>query len=446
MMSAHNSGAAVICTGAPRTHWIPGVFGGTVWVTPSRCRNVTASGRTAVEYNLGLVLTGGGARGAYQVGVLKWIARHYPDIHVPILTGVSAGAVNAAALAAAPGSLAQAVDGLEHLWRGLTVEDVFRVDPWSLIRNSIGWGLRLVSGGAQGAPRVRGLLDTQPLRELLQDVLAPVDGEITMIDYNIGMDKLKAVAIITTSYTTGQTVVFLKGTDIRPWRRPQRKTVMGPITIEMIMASAALPIFFPAVQIGSEWYGDGGIRLAAPLSPALHLGADRILAISTRYDRSQEESEAASVPGYPPPAQVVGVLLNAVFLDLVDQDAVRLERLNELLERLPPEERLDMRPVRLLNVRPSRDLAALAARFEPQLPRTFRFMTRGLGTKEQSSPDVLSMLMFQPDYLGELIDMGEHDAGEMAPELEAFFEDRQPTGREESPTRWIVDGGVTPAG
>lgn len=402
--------------------------------------------KDAVEYNLGLVLTGGGARGAYQVGVLKWIARHYPEIQVPILTGVSAGAVNTAALAAAPGTFAQAVDGLESLWRGLRVENVFRVGAWSLVRNAMGWALRLTSGGSAGAPRVRGFLDTQPLRELLTEVLAPVRGEITGIDYNLAREKLRAVAIITTSYTTGQTVVFLKGEDIVPWRRPQRRTTMAPITIDTIMASAALPIFFPAVRIGDEWYGDGGIRLAAPLSPALHLGADRILAISTRYDKTAEESSAAKVSGYPPPAQVLGVLLNAVFLDLVDQDSLRLERLNDLLDRLPEEDRLGMRKVRLLNVRPSQDLAALAAKFEPQLPRTFRFMTRGLGTQEQRSPDVLSMLMFQPDYLGHLIDLGEGDAERMAPELEAFFEDREPTGAESEPVRdWVAAGPGTDA-
>ncbi|HSJ23223.1 MAG TPA: patatin-like phospholipase family protein [Longimicrobiales bacterium] len=397
----------------------------------------------AVEYHLGLVLTGGGARGAYQVGVLKWIARRYPEMHFPILTGVSAGAVNTAALAAAPGTFGQAVESLEQMWRGLSVSDIFRVDSLSLARSAMGWGARLLSGGNRGAPRVRGLLDTQPLRELLHEMLGPVNGEITGIDYNLAQDKLRAVAIITTSYTTGQTVVWLKGTGIRPWRRPQRRTEMAPITVETIMASAALPIFFPAVQIGSEWYGDGGIRLVAPLSPALHLGSDRILAISTRYDKSPPEAGAREISGYPPPAQVVGVLLNAVFLDLVDQDAIRLERLNELLDKLPAEERLGMRPVRLMTVRPSQDLARLAAEFEPQLPRSFRFMTRGLGTQEQRSPDVLSMLMFQPDYLSHLIDLGEADAERMAPELEAFFEARPGTGREEQPVRqWIVDEGA----
>lgn len=384
----------------------------------------TIGHKTAVEHELGLVLTGGGARGAYQVGVLKWIARNYPDIHMPILTGVSAGAVNIAKLASSPGTFGQAVEELDVLWRSLTVEQVFRADAWSLARSAGGWALRLMSGGSRGAPRVRGFLDTKPLRDLLYDTLVAVDDEITGIDYNLVRGRLKAVAIITTSYTTGQTVVFTKGNDVEPWRRPQRRTSVGPITIDMIMASAALPIFFPAVQIGSQWYGDGGIRLAAPLSPALHLGANRILAISTRYDRSAAEAEVAEVSGYPPPAQVLGLLLNAVFLDLVDQDANRLEKMNTLIERLPPEEREGMRPVRFLNVRPSQDLGQLAAQFEPQLPWAFRFMTRGLGTKEQRSPDVLAMLMFQPDYIARLIDMGEKDAERMAPELEAFFEDR----------------------
>ena len=377
----------------------------------------------ASEHQLGLVLTGGGARGAYQVGVLKWIARNYPGIHVPILTGVSAGAINIAKLASTPGSFDQAVAELEHLWRNLTIEQVFRADTMPLVRNAASWGLRLVSGGHR-APRPRGFLDTQPLRELLVDVLVPVHDEITGIDYNLAQGKLRAVGIITTSYTTGQTVVFLKGEKIQPWTRPQRRTVMGPITIDVVMASAALPIFFPAVQIGSEWYGDGGIRLAAPLSPALHLGANRVLSISTRYDRTREESERAQIAGYPPPAQVLGVLLNAVFLDVVDQDAVRLERLNELLEKLPREERLGMRIVRFLKVRPSRDLGRLAADYEASLPRTFRFLTRGLGTREQASPDVLALLLFQAEYLGQLIDLGERDAEQMAEELEAFFEDR----------------------
>jgi NTE family protein len=373
------------------------------------------------EYDLGLVLTGGGARGAYQVGVLRWIARHYPDLQVPIITGVSAGAVNTAKLASHPGTFAQAVDEMTHLWSELTVDHVFRVDASSLMWKAVRMGAKLMSGGLLSGPRPRAFLDTAPLRALLEESLAPVDGELTGIDYNLIKGKLSAVAIITTSYTTGQTVVWLKGNQLKPWTRPQRRTEMGPIMIDHIMASAALPIFFPAIRIGNEFYGDGGIRLAAPLSPALHLGADRILAISTRYERTKEESGAATVVGYPPPAQVLGVLLNAVFLDLIDQDSLRLETVNRLVEKLPVEKRDGMRRISFLNIRPTQDLGALAKGYEDRLPRLFRFMVRGLGTSQQKSPDVLSMLLFEPEYLTRLMTLGEQDAERRGKELHTFL-------------------------
>jgi NTE family protein len=391
--------------------------------TPHRAAPASESrARAASRPDLGFVLTGGGARGAYQVGVLRWLARHYPDLRVAILTGVSAGAVNTVKLAAHTGTFSEAVDELATLWQTLTPEQVFRVDPPTLVSTATRWGLRLTSGGATTLRNVRGFLDTAPLRELLERVLAPVNSHIPGIQHNIDHGTLEAVAVIATSYSTGQTVSFIQGRDVRTWTRPQRRTVITPLTIDHVMASAALPIFFPAVPIGDQWYGDGGIRLAAPLSPALHLGANRILAISTRYDRTQAESDTPTVTGYPPPAQVLGVLLNAMFLDLIDQDAVRLERLNTLLEALPPEKRDGMRPIDLLVVRPSRDLARLAATFEPQLPRAFRFMTRGLGTRETRSPDVLSMLMFQPDYIARIIQIGEEDAERRAEPLGRLVE------------------------
>lgn len=381
----------------------------------------TVTARLPSEYDLGLVLTGGGARGAYQVGVLRWIARNYPEIRVPILTGVSAGAVNTAKLAAHPGTFEQAVAELDHLWRELRLENVFRIDLGTLGGTTVRGALRLLTGGLIRGRMAQALLDTQPLRELLQETLAAVHGEITGIDYNLDRGRLTAVAIITTSYSTGQTVVWLKGRQIEPWTRPQRRTELGPITVEHIMASAALPIFFPAVQIGDEWYGDGGIRLAAPLSPALHLGADRILAVSTRHEPGATESRRPQVQGYPPPAQVLGVLLNAVFLDLVDQDSWRLQTMNRLIEQLPVEQRRGMRPIRFINIRPSRNLATIAAAYETRLPRSFRFLVRGMGTREQKAPDVLSMLMFEPEYLGQLIDLGEADAERRGEELHRFL-------------------------
>jgi NTE family protein len=381
------------------------------------------------EYDLGLVLTGGGARGAYQVGVLRWVARNYPEIHVPIITGVSAGAVNTAKLVAHPGTFGQAVAELEQLWCELTVEHVFRVDAATISATAMRLGGRLVTGGLMKPRVMHALLDTQPLRELLNETLATVDGEITGIDYNLSRGRLRAVGIITTSYSTGQTVVWLRGKQLIPWTRPQRRSEVGPITVEHIMASAAIPIFFPAVRIGNEWFGDGGIRLAAPLSPALHLGADRILSISTRYEPTRAESGLPSVVGYPPPAQVLGVLMNAVFLDVVDQDAARLLTMNRLLARVPPDQRGGMRLIRFVNIRPSQDLAQLAAGYETRLPRAFRYMVRGLGTREQRSPDVLSMLLFDPEYLRNLIDLGDADAERRAEDLHRFLtesEERTP--------------------
>lgn len=370
---------------------------------------------------LGLVLTGGGARGAYQVGVLNWIARRHPALELPILTGVSAGAVNVACVASHPAGFGPGVDRLRQLWCDITVERVFRADVSSVASHAFRWGSRLVSGGAHGAPQVHGFLDTDPLREYLGSVLENEDGVIKGIGRNLDEGKLRAVALVATSYTTNQTVVFLQGCDIELWTRPQRRAVKTQLTIEHIMASTALPLFFPAIQLGSEWYGDGGIRLTAPLSPALHLGAGRLLAISTRYDRTRAESEVPSVAGYPPPAQVLGSLLNAVFLDLIDQDVVRLDSINKLLRGLPPDRQDGMRIIEHLVIRPSRDLGKLAAEFEPQLPRAFRFMTRGLGTREQKSPDMLSLLMFQQDYITRLMEIGERDAEARAAELDAFL-------------------------
>src|SRR5690606_18529545 len=177
----------------------------------------------------------------------------------------------------------------------------------------------------------------------------------------------------------------------------------------------------PAVQIGPAWYGDGGIRMSAPLSPALHLGAHKILAVSNRYIRSRSEAGRVEVVGYPPPAQVLGVLYNAVFLDVIDQDALRLEKINRVLRKLPEEDRDGLRVVELLVQRPSRDLGRLARYYEPRLPATFRFLSRGWGTRQMASPDILSMLMFQPDYIRRLIELGEADAEARSAQLDEFI-------------------------
>jgi NTE family protein len=381
--------------------------------------------RTHDRGGLALVLSGGGARGAYQVGVLRHLATRLPELRVPIITGVSSGAVNALHLAQHTGTFRDAVEELVRLWSALTPGQVFEVDAFSLVKSFLRWGVRLVSGGAfGGVTRTRGLVDTEPLRRYLRRVLRPVKGRFPGIEENLRRGRLKAVALSTTSYTTGQSVVWVEGREIEEWERPKRRAVHTALGIEHVMASAALPLVFPAVRIGDAWYGDGGIRLAAPLSPALHLGAHKILAISPRYESTREEADAPDVVGYPPPAQVLGLLFNAIFLDLIDQDVARLERANEVLRHLRPEDRQGYRIVDILVVRPSRDLGRIAAAYEPRLPRAFRFATRGTGTRETTSPDLLSLLMFQDDYLKRLIELGESDAEARSNELVAFVAGR----------------------
>ncbi len=366
---------------------------------------------------------GGGARAAYQVGFLRCLAQRYPDLRIPYVTGVSAGAINAAHLAAHHGTFRQSVDELSGLWSNLRIKDVFKTGAGSLTSNVARWGLRVATGLGRttSEPSLKALVDTAPLRRFLSEALHAVDGQITGIDYNLARGHLKAVALSTVSYSTGRSVTWVQGQDIEAWERPNRTARLTSLTVDHILASAALPLFFPAVRIGSEWYGDGGLRLSAPLSPVLHLGATRIMAISTRYHRSRREAELPSVPGYPPPMQVLSVMMNSIFLDHLDQDAWRLERMNRLLLKLDKESRGDLRPIKLLILRPSVDLGQLANEYEPQLPRALRFLTRNLGSKQTRSPDSLSLLLFQPDYLQRLIAIGEQDAHARADEIDAFI-------------------------
>jgi NTE family protein len=370
--------------------------------------------------DLGVALGGGGARAAYQVGFLRALARLFPNLHVPYVTGVSAGAINAAHLASHHGTFLQSVQELSDLWERLEVHDVFRTDSPSLFINVMRWANQLLSGGAPGH-YVKSLVDTQPLRSYLSDVLHAVDGELTGIAYNIETGRLRAAAISTSSYTTGQSITWIQGKNIQAWERPQRRAAPCTLTVEHVMASTALPLFFPAVELEDGWHGDGSIRLTAPLSPALHLGSRRIIAVSTRYAASYEEAAAPEVHGYPPPAQVAGVLLNSIFLDLLDNDALELERINELVARTPRERRNGLRPVKLLVLRPSIDLGKLSSAYEADMPRAFRFMTRGLGTQDIQSPDFLSFILFQHDYLCTLMDLGEKDSMARADEIERFI-------------------------
>lgn len=383
-----------------------------------------------------LVLSGGGARSAYQAGVLRYMGEAFPETYFPVMTGVSAGAINTAHLGNHTGTFEEATEHLIESWTGLELENIVEVESGL----SLLWGLlRQYSEGAPTSPpsaaavrKKHGLLDTTPLWKYLREQLEAPEGVLTGVPANLEDGRLQALAVTTTSYTTGQTVTWVEGEDFDHWERPDRVGIHARLTINHVMASTALPLVFPAVRIGDAWYGDGGIRLSAPLAPAVHLGADRILAISNRYSRSREEADEPAVRGYPPAAQIIGVLMNSVFLDALDQDAFTLERINTLLEELPPRKRHGMRPVELLQLRPSVDLGRLAFHYEEKIPPTFQFLTKGLGTSETESPDWLSVLLFAPSYIDRLLDIGYHDARRQHDRIEEFLagcpEDADPAG------------------
>jgi NTE family protein len=371
---------------------------------------------------LAVMMSGGGARAAYQVGVLRAIARRHPALSVPILTGVSAGAINSAILASYRGSFQDRVEKLVGLWSELTTADVFTVDSSWLGVNIIRWGLRLISGGPAKAPRVKGLVDTAPLRALLQRILDAPDGRLTGIDHNLATGTLHAIAITASHYASGASITWVHGAVPPPPDHPGTITRHARLHVDHVMASAALPLFFPAICVGDLWFGDGGICLTHPLSPARRLGATRILAVSTRSTIPEPQADTR----YPTPAQIGSTLLNAIFLDAFDADAQRMQQVNRLIESLPEKCRLGCRHIDLLVMRPSQNLGRIAAEFEPRLPKGLRFMSRGLGARETRNLDFLSLLMFQGDYLQRVIELGERDAEVRAAEIEAFLGDGAP--------------------
>ena len=357
--------------------------------------------------------------------MLRLLARKFPDVVPAILTGVSAGGINAAYLAARQESYPRKVEGLTELWRSLRIDDVFRVDLRDLTSRTLRWGGRLLSAGKSPLPPAKSLVDTAPLRVLLQHMLNADGNIISGIDQSLEAGWLRSIALTASSYTTGQSITWVQTGASHgiqtTWERPQRKSTSCALRVDHVMASSALPFFFPAIEVNGAWYGDGGIRLTAPLSPAVHLGARRIIAVSTRYSRSRAEADRPAIAGYPPPAQVAGVLFNAIFLDLLDGDALHMQQVNELIARLPEQQRNGLRHIDLLVIRPSEDLGRLANAYEPELPRAFRFLTRGLGTRETRSNDMLSLVMFQGDYINHLIEMGEADAEARLPEIRDFL-------------------------
>ena len=377
----------------------------------------------AKSFNSGqaLVLSGGGARAAYQVGCVRAIAQKIPEYRPEILTGVSAGAINATHLGAFQGSWRDSVEALVYLWQQMRTNKVYRTGLGPMASRMGHWGLHFVSGGRLGRKDIRGMVNNDPLRRYLQTQLAAqaCTGEIPGVDSNLADGWLKALAVVTTNYGSGRSEAWVDTLADKIWSGSQVVGQRASLTIEHVMASAALPFFFPSVRLQDQWHGDGGVRLAAPLSPAMRLGARRILAVSPRTLPKQKKSDAPV--SYPSPGQIAGVMLNAVFLDLLDFDALQMQRINDLLRRIPKQNWGDQRQVDVMVLRPRQDLGEIARQSQPQMPRAFRFFSGGFGGKNEPTADALSMVNFEPDYLGQLIDCGEQDTLARMDEVEAFL-------------------------
>ena len=370
-----------------------------------------------------ILLAGGGARAAYQVGALRHIARVMPEYRPKIITGVSAGAINAAHLASFRGGWPEAVERLRDLWLDLDTERVFRTELRAMLGKLFGAMAPILSGGRLGSRRIHGMVDNTPLEEFLRGALTLEGDYLRGVHENLTGNFLDALAILTTNYDSGRSTAWVQSLEHVDWGRGQVRAQFENITLQHIMASSALPIFFPAVSLGTAWHGDGGVRLTAPLSPALHLGADRILAVSPRQRPVAANTLPAAdiLPAYPSPAQIAGVMLNAIFLDILDYDALQMTRINRLVEQVPEDKRQGMRHVEVMVLRPSRDVGQLAAENEVRLPRAFRFFERGLSGKDMKSADALSMVNFEPEYLATLMALGEEDAAERSEEIVAFL-------------------------
>ncbi len=381
----------------------------------------------------GLVMTGGGARGAYQAGVLKRVGElkqiQTQGNPFPIVGGSSAGAINGAGLAMGCDDFALATRVLAHLWSNLRPQDIFRCDVLSQARNSVTWLLDLSFGAVLGGGNARSLLDATPLRHFLARQL-----DCDRIQDNIRRGHLYALTISATNYHSGKSYLFIQGAKGHPmWNRSRRVTLATKITVDHICASAAIPLVFQPVKLktqrGTAFFGDGCIRLQQPLSPVIRLGARKIFAIGVR-GHGLEHREEASGNNEPSLAQVLGVLFNVMFLDHLATDIEHLERLNHLLDsgRFSQSDTEDCERVGRLTpllITPSVDLSELAEHHQRDLPYLIQYFVNSLGRDAASCADLMSYLLFASSYTRDLIEIGYHDASERIDEIEDFLFSRK---------------------
>lgn len=367
-----------------------------------------------------LVLSGGGARGAYQVGVLKAIAELLPKSSInpfQIVCGTSSGAINAAKVATEADNFSQAVVGLEKIWANLTSDQIHQVGYFDILKSSTKIILSFFhSGIAQGKPL--SLFDNRPLFNLLKRNI-----DISRLDNMIQKGHIHALSISALGYTSGQNISFFQGHDsLEFWKRSRRIGAKTILEHKHLMASSALPAIFPAVHINREYFGDGALRQSAPMSAALHLGADKLLVIGVSGSAESIDERLVTVHS-PSIAQVLGNLLNSAFIDSLEEDVQMLERFNRLAAHITPAQQreLDVRPVELLVIKPRVKFEEMAMNFTHELPKSMRFLLSMIGANKRGGGSSLaSYILFEREYCKALIKSGYDDAMSQAEEIRQF--------------------------
>lgn len=372
----------------------------------------------------GLILSGGGARAAYQVGVLKAIHKILPKGHYnpfDVISGTSAGAINGVALASYAENYRIGIRHLERIWMHFSCDQIYRTDFWG-VSGSLSRLVRSLVIGRRYKNDPVSLLDNLPLRSLLREVI-----KFDNIQSAIDNGALHAIAVNCSGLESGESVSFFQGHySINNWQRQRRVGLRSRITLDHLMASSAIPMIFPAVKIHREFFADGAVRQLAPLSPALHLGAEKIMVIGVS-GYAHERKERQPSKSYPSPAKVMGHMLNAAFLDSMETDVERLRRINRTVSKIPEavrkKEGMELKHIELLEINPSQSIDDIAGQHAHEIPRALKLALGGSGNASHNGSGVLSYLLFSHGFCKALIDLGYNDAMRRSDEIKAFFAD-----------------------